>query len=426
MAIKIFYSWQSDTAANSNRNFIEDALKKAIKSLDTDVELQEAIRDETIELDKDTKGVPGTPPIADVIFEKISKCSVFVPDLTFVAQTRGGRYVPNPNVLIEYGWALSKLGHSRMVPVMNVAIGKADNTTLPFDMKHLRHPLTYQLDEATSPEEKARVKDTLTKELAEAIALILRNVAPTDPGDKAAQFKRVPATFNSGTYLSPDEALAKQEMGSDADKLVQISSGAKLFLRLIPTQPMSPISTSKAALDLIRAGTLAPMGTSNSGSYLLRNRFGAVILNLQNGKFISSSQLFLNGEIWGIEAYGLDKEHQKNFAGVSFGYFPCAWLEDCFVATLGRYIQFARYTLNAELPLTFIAGVTGVEDYRMTAPKGMYLAEGQFGGRSIKDEIVFEGTVPNYDVDLRQVLRPFFERIWEECGLDRPPRENLG
>ena len=76
MASTVFYSWQSDTPAKSNRNFIEDALEKAIKALGRDVEIQEALRDEEIRLDKDTKGVPGIPPIADVIFEKISKCQV--------------------------------------------------------------------------------------------------------------------------------------------------------------------------------------------------------------------------------------------------------------------------------------------------------------------------------------------------------------
>ncbi len=55
MAITVFYSWQSDTAAKMNRNFIEDALKKAIKALGRDLEIQEALRDEEIRLDKDTK-----------------------------------------------------------------------------------------------------------------------------------------------------------------------------------------------------------------------------------------------------------------------------------------------------------------------------------------------------------------------------------
>ena len=73
MADKIFYSWQSDRPNNTNRGFIEDALTKAIRNLGrADNELYTPLRD--LELDKDTKGMPGSPPIADTIFRKIEAC----------------------------------------------------------------------------------------------------------------------------------------------------------------------------------------------------------------------------------------------------------------------------------------------------------------------------------------------------------------
>jgi hypothetical protein len=139
MALTIFYSWQSDLPNRTNRNFIERALEKAIGKVAEALEVVEAEREELV-LDKDTKGIPGIPPIADVIFEKISKAAVFVPDLTFVGKSSNGRLIPNPNVLIEYGWALKVLGHSRIVPIMNAAYGEPTAETLPFDMRHLRHP----------------------------------------------------------------------------------------------------------------------------------------------------------------------------------------------------------------------------------------------------------------------------------------------
>src|SRR5208337_1262194 len=117
MAITIFYSWQSDLANKLNRTFIEKALEKAIKRIGKDMEIQEALRDEGMQLDKDTKGVPGTPPIFEVILNKISKCGVFVPDITFVGKSYGGRLLPNPNVLLEYGWALRELSYSRIISV---------------------------------------------------------------------------------------------------------------------------------------------------------------------------------------------------------------------------------------------------------------------------------------------------------------------
>jgi hypothetical protein len=57
---KVFYSWQADLPASDHRNFIEKALKGAIKAIKRDGSfLNELI------LDRDTKGVSGAPLIAE-------------------------------------------------------------------------------------------------------------------------------------------------------------------------------------------------------------------------------------------------------------------------------------------------------------------------------------------------------------------------
>src|SRR5689334_11508900 len=61
--LTVFYSWQSDTASNINRNFIEKALKAALKAIATEAELTARP-----ELDKDTQGVTGSPAVAETIF----------------------------------------------------------------------------------------------------------------------------------------------------------------------------------------------------------------------------------------------------------------------------------------------------------------------------------------------------------------------
>ena len=71
MAHTIFFSWQSDTPNECGRSFIEGALKDALKSLAADAALEPAIRDEGLAIERDTRGVSGTPPIVDTIFRKI-------------------------------------------------------------------------------------------------------------------------------------------------------------------------------------------------------------------------------------------------------------------------------------------------------------------------------------------------------------------
>lgn len=39
MTVTVFYSWQSDTPARVNRNFIEDALKRALKKIAAEAEV---------------------------------------------------------------------------------------------------------------------------------------------------------------------------------------------------------------------------------------------------------------------------------------------------------------------------------------------------------------------------------------------------
>ena len=100
MSDTVFFSWQSDSPAKTNKNFIEDALRKAIRDLGkSDDELVEAPR--PIKLDKDTSGVSGSPSIVDTIFQKIEECAVFVPVLTFVGKTDEDRPVAGGTSVVD-------------------------------------------------------------------------------------------------------------------------------------------------------------------------------------------------------------------------------------------------------------------------------------------------------------------------------------
>jgi hypothetical protein len=50
--LTVFYSWQSDTPPNLNRNFIEKALIEALTRLRSNATLEHALRDAQVELDR--------------------------------------------------------------------------------------------------------------------------------------------------------------------------------------------------------------------------------------------------------------------------------------------------------------------------------------------------------------------------------------
>lgn len=53
----VFFSWQSNTASKVGRNFIEQALKRAVGAINSDLEIQDADRRDTPSLlvDKDIR-----------------------------------------------------------------------------------------------------------------------------------------------------------------------------------------------------------------------------------------------------------------------------------------------------------------------------------------------------------------------------------
>jgi len=173
--LKIFYSWQSDIEGKHNRNFIKDCLEKAIKQINNELKIEEAIR-----LDHDTKDVLGTPDIVTTIFSKIEESDIFIGDLSFVAKSiHNDKLIPNANVLIELGYAFSVLGDSRVINIMNTAYGKPDNN-LPFDLAHKRWPIQYNLSEINY-EEKPEIKNSLIASLKSALFPFLNKPKASTP-----------------------------------------------------------------------------------------------------------------------------------------------------------------------------------------------------------------------------------------------------
>lgn len=172
----IFFSWQADRPNGVCRNFIERCLQSAIDRLNVDIDIKEAIRDELL-VDRDTKDVPGTPAIFDTILKKIETAGVFVCDLTFVGKRDDGRPTSNPNVLIEYGYALSALGTERIIAIVNDAYGEPTNVSLPFNLAHRRFPISYTLSEHASEEDRKTVRIGLVRALEGALRTIFDSTA---------------------------------------------------------------------------------------------------------------------------------------------------------------------------------------------------------------------------------------------------------
>jgi len=148
----IFYSWQSDLPNNKNRSFIEKCIERAIKTTGNSTEFEPYF-----DYDRDTKNTTGSPDICETIFSKIDKSDLFIGDISIVNNDYAGRKSPNPNVLLELGYAAKRLGWNKIICFYNLEFG--DINDLPFDLSHKRI-FTY---DSRRTDEELRVSKGLAK-----------------------------------------------------------------------------------------------------------------------------------------------------------------------------------------------------------------------------------------------------------------------
>lgn len=217
--MKVFYSWQSDIDGKINRYFILEALENAVKNLKDKGTFD-------IEIDQATRGEPGTPDIPDTIFKKIDECSIFISDITFINDNNTKRRTPNPNVLIELGYAIKKLGFEKIIAIFNNEFGKPEE--LPFDINH-RRLMQYHYN--SSMDKKVSLK-ILTTELENALLLIDRTTTTKEKvdfefydRDEAKRYGKI-CSVNGLIYkrLTEDDFLK----GIDFDVIKKYQGGRKL------------------------------------------------------------------------------------------------------------------------------------------------------------------------------------------------------
>jgi hypothetical protein len=123
-------------------------------------------------VDRYTAGIPGSPDIAATIFAKIDSRDAFVCDVSIINEGSANRPTPNPNVLIELGYAIKHLGWHRIVMICNVVWGPVEQ--LPFDLR-MKRVVTYTARPGDT--DRATERRGLTGKLAGAIEEIYRHLS---------------------------------------------------------------------------------------------------------------------------------------------------------------------------------------------------------------------------------------------------------
>jgi hypothetical protein len=251
---KLFYSWQSDRPGQGCRHLIDKALRDGAGVAGREIGVE-------IQVDSDTQGEPGTPPITDTILRKIRECDAFVGDMSFVAATEAGKLLPNPNVMGEYGYALSEKGTRRILLIMNTAFGPPEN--LPFDLGHLRRPITYEAPVGIADGARRTIRAALAKRLEEPLKLLVSHAAAIAAEEQAND----PAAATAAR-AAIDSLAASTEIGFKP----AVVSEPKVLLHVAPFGAFA-----RRQLDIRFArrvvSTLAPSGLTASESGLDENEW---------------------------------------------------------------------------------------------------------------------------------------------------------
>ena len=246
---KIFYSWQSDLPGNKTRNFIRDCIDEAI-DLAEESEAIEAERDEA------TKDTTGAPNIVTTLFSKIDECDLFIADvsLCFTSNTPEEKKSPNPNVLLELGYAVKTLGWERVICLCNTDFGKE----YPFDIAHNR---------ITNFSLEGKSKKEVKSDISKVIFFDIRALRKAQPRAKVGEAAHILGTYDFSEHivkeviapinLSQREGylLHNKELLEEAKTLFAEIKNFKLpVVSVTPSEPDTSTSSEPIAVSIKSPG----------------------------------------------------------------------------------------------------------------------------------------------------------------------------
>jgi len=427
----VFYAWQSDTDKGTNRNFIESTLQAALKNIEKSGAIESSPR-----LDKDTKDVPGIPEIASTILEKIRQSDCLLCDVSFVGKTLAHcedkqKPLPNANVMIELGYALSELGWDRIVMVLNTATGKPEE--LPFDLRNRRWPISYKLTASDNAGRKTEEKSNLAKQLQSAITHIAKlpqrqkrgttsqrlaaleeivtkqsaNINQTTTlGRLVASLQRTtekqaaPVPNAGAKCIQIRDSLIKKVLGNDFYDV--ISTRGTFVLAICPSSVPSHLPLFDQKKDMLTQ-ELKPVYSSGWDSRIYGDRL--LTHSTRDGKTEAATEITT-----GISRTFLDEQ-----APADTLFIPIVVYEKSTTDAVFHYLK-ALKALGATGPWFVSLGIVAMKKSQLLVGQRFAFTGRLFVGEEILPPVIEIG--PDVEVDdpqaVARALRPAFDYVWRE------------
>jgi hypothetical protein len=340
--------------------------------------------------------------------------------LTFVASTDGGKRVPNPNVMTEYGYAFRAKTYKAMMPIMNTAFGPAEE--LPFDIGYLRHPIKYHVEENVKDAQRRADRDALSKKIEGQLRLQIAATQPKPappPPFQQADTKNGPARFRAS-----GEPIGRRwndiPLPRSPRQAVFLAAGPAMWLRLIPTA----VDPSKKSIYDLKSNAMMA-GNFPLSPFYMRQGIGNNIFLLKAEDGMGTCDLdapdatetpsvafaFRTGEVWAIDTTILTY-HEGLLVGD---------IEKLYEARLEDYAHFLA-AICFPPPYRWISGIADVKGRILQIPVSPQATNPFFPGpECLSENIIEEGTYDGKQTPA-SALAKFFDAIYDECGHKRPKR----
>jgi hypothetical protein len=314
LQMKVFWSWQSDRDPKLHHYFVRDALKDACRLIAIDPEYDEAQRPE---VDHDTKNVAGTPDITKTILDKIAAANVFVADVTPVGSTdpvalqpnvpaekrSEPKYLQNPNVMSELGYAEHAISQGRIILVANGAHYPGP-VALPFDWRHRSGAKVYTLKDGATKEEIKAERKRFAEILKSCITPILAEQAPVKIPPPPISWQSA-SNSDPAIWKTAEPELKYRNNGmNEPQRSVQLRPGTRIFARIAPSEWSFPARTeleqriSDVGLEI--RGRDGDWGLNSDGALSV---WGRIDGDRNSMNVTSATQWFQsNGELWAVNS----------------------------------------------------------------------------------------------------------------------------
>jgi hypothetical protein len=290
--------------------------------------------------------------------------------------------------------------------VQNLHFGERDD--LPFDLKHKAGPIQYALaPNATKPQiamEKARLR-------GEFVTALRPYLSRADSA-QASIFPETPFTTSPAFFFGPSEVLARIGVKNVDEIEYRFAEPQAFYLRLIPTKARPTPLKMTELLDVVNKRRLDVLTRTVNAGFPDRNRYGAIAYEPHGTSTtpLSFSQIFPNGEIWGVTS-NLVVHRQDMYLVLTTS------VENFYQRVLENYCSIASHELGIQPPCEVEMGAIGLGDVRLGI--AMYNISEPIHVPELRLRRVLNDAGPD-SVD--RVVEEFLVELFDLAGEIRPQR----